>query len=168
MAINTQLSKTIEIKNVKVNESLSRESYCFEASVYIDGKRVMMAFDEGCGGCVSFQSIHNDGQVDCYNLVQSLGKEASKLDGSHPSEAFGYIISELVGCFLLEKDVKKLLKKIVYVKKGEIYTLSSKYKPTPDNLERVKKSTWFDDSYVLLNEKDFDEVVAIYKEKYAI
>lgn len=42
----------IEVKNVKVAQHLSMDSTAFTASVWIDGKRVGQASDDGHGGCI--------------------------------------------------------------------------------------------------------------------
>jgi hypothetical protein len=41
----------IELKNVKHSEFASRETDCFQASVYIDGKKAGTVENDGQGGC---------------------------------------------------------------------------------------------------------------------
>ena len=41
----------ITLKNIKHYESMSEETYCFEASLYVDGKRVGRVSNRGTGGC---------------------------------------------------------------------------------------------------------------------
>jgi len=41
----------IELKNVKHSEFASRETDCFQASVYIDGKKAGTVGNDGQGGC---------------------------------------------------------------------------------------------------------------------
>jgi hypothetical protein len=41
----------IEIKNLKHSEFASHETNCFEASVYVDGKRIGVVANDGQGGC---------------------------------------------------------------------------------------------------------------------
>jgi hypothetical protein len=40
----------LTLKNVKVLESMSEETTCFSATIYIDGKRAGHAGNRGCGG----------------------------------------------------------------------------------------------------------------------
>jgi hypothetical protein len=40
----------VELKNVKYSAFASQETHCFEATVYIDGKRVGTVSNEGYGG----------------------------------------------------------------------------------------------------------------------
>ena len=41
----------IELKSIKHYESMSEETYCFEASLYVDGERVGAVSNRGSGGC---------------------------------------------------------------------------------------------------------------------
>ena len=42
--------KFVELKNIKVHHGLSEETFCFEASVYLEGKRIGTIANRGCGG----------------------------------------------------------------------------------------------------------------------
>ena len=44
----------IELKNVKHSKFASQETDCFEASIYIDGKKEGTVFNSGNGGCNSY------------------------------------------------------------------------------------------------------------------
>jgi hypothetical protein len=48
----------IEIKNLKHSEFASHETNCFEASVYVDGKRIGVVSNDGQGGCNSYSHPH--------------------------------------------------------------------------------------------------------------
>lgn len=41
----------IELKNLKYAEFASQETHCFEASLYVDGKRIGVVANDGRGGC---------------------------------------------------------------------------------------------------------------------
>ena len=41
----------IELKNLKYAEFASQETHCFEASLYVDGKRIGVVANDGQGGC---------------------------------------------------------------------------------------------------------------------
>jgi hypothetical protein len=40
----------VKLKKVKFHEDMSDETYCFSADVWVDGKRVATAQNQGCGG----------------------------------------------------------------------------------------------------------------------
>ena len=40
----------LQLKNIKVHHGLSQETLCFEASVYLEGKRIGTIANRGCGG----------------------------------------------------------------------------------------------------------------------
>lgn len=46
----------VELKNVKYSAFASQETHCFEATVYIDGKRAGTVSNEGYGGPDSYSS----------------------------------------------------------------------------------------------------------------
>ncbi len=47
----------IEIKNLKHSEFASKETYCFEASIYVDGTRSFIASNDGQGGCHKLEAV---------------------------------------------------------------------------------------------------------------
>lgn len=103
--------KKIELKNLKHSEFASQETYCFEASVYIDGKKAGTVSNQGCGGCHSYHPN---------TLYTILKAEADKLP---PEEVdlggqiftmkpdADTIISELVTEALQAKDLKLAMRR---------------------------------------------------------
>jgi len=60
------------------------------------------------------------------------------------------VCGDLMNEWHQEKEVKKVIKKVAYVGKGgDVCTVNMKQ--TSENLDRVKKQKWWDDSYTLLN-----------------
>jgi len=55
----------IELKNVKINKMFSEETICFKADVYINGKKIAFAENDGRGGCTFYYAydISNGRQV---------------------------------------------------------------------------------------------------------
>ena len=54
------MKKTIagyELKNLKIYESMSEETTCFSATLYLDGKKVGELANRGCGGA---HEVHLD------------------------------------------------------------------------------------------------------------
>ena len=104
----------ILIKNFKHSEFNSDETHCFQAAVYVDGKRGFIAGNCGHGGC-------NDYQV----LNQELFDTASLYADALPAEPYDYgegfkgemqpdldtVIGDLVIKELMRRDRKKAYNK---------------------------------------------------------
>lgn len=56
----------IELKNVKYSAFNSEETDCFEATIYLDGKRACRVSNEGRGGPHLFESLAVQKQIDAY------------------------------------------------------------------------------------------------------
>ena len=106
----------IELKNLKHSDFASQETYCFEASVYIDGKKAGTVSNQGCGGCHSYHPN---------TLYHILAKEAAKLPHHEwrlNDEVLSIapdadtIISELVTEALTAKDLKSgMRRRILFI-----------------------------------------------------
>jgi hypothetical protein len=59
-------------KNVKINDTLSDETLCFSATIYVDGKRTAIASNRGCGGENEYHIIDAD-RFDC---LRAIAKDA--------------------------------------------------------------------------------------------
>ena len=51
----------ITLKNLKIAEFNSKDSVCFEATVYVDGKRFCIANDDGWGGQTNYEPLRPRG-----------------------------------------------------------------------------------------------------------
>lgn len=47
----------IELKNLKTLASLSEETHCYTATIYVDGKPAFQASNRGHGGCDDYRPI---------------------------------------------------------------------------------------------------------------
>lgn len=147
----------IEIKNLKHAAFASEETHCFEATVYVDGKRSFVASNDGHGGCDMYHPC-NKGQTqkDVDELVKAideeLGKNTYEYNGMTLNESLEGVVCDLVNKQLVMKDVKRDLKnKIIYFKGEGQGLYEVKLKPTDDNIARVKKQKWWSDDFILLN-----------------
>lgn len=111
----------IELKNVKHAAFASEETNCFEATVYIDGKREGNVRNDGHGGCNYYHP---------HALETKLGEHAETLppevtdwdDSKTPGQKFVFqpnadtVIDRLLVEFLQRRDLTRLLsKKVVFV-----------------------------------------------------
>jgi len=67
----------IELKNLKVAEFASEETTCYEATVWVDGKRFCIASNQGHGGPDSYDPIGPRGG---FKTGGQAGNAAAKLD----------------------------------------------------------------------------------------
>ena len=156
--------KTIELKNLKYSEFASQETYCFEASIYIDGKKAGTVSNQGCGGCHSYHPN---------TLYPLLKAEADKL----PPEQWDFngealtitpdadtIISELVTEALQAKELKSgMRRRILFVgEDGTVYETQAMTAAAlavqlvrADLYEKLKTKT-------ILNLLPFPEALSIY------
>lgn len=106
----------IELKNVKINLAFSEETTMFKADVYVNGKKVAYAHNDGRGGCTFYNN---------YEGMRDLLKEAEKFCESLPptkhsweNEDFEFpmnlesFIDNLVEEEIQKKEQKKLEKKM--------------------------------------------------------
>jgi len=73
----------LELKNIKVNLSFSRETTCFQADIYVDGEKVGYAENDGNGGNTSYNAYEGKREklkaAEVY--AQSLPSEFLEFDG---------------------------------------------------------------------------------------
>ena len=104
----------IEIKNVKHFESLSEETFCFNANLYVDGKKVGAVSNRGHGGCHEYDfDMKTQEELDLW-CKENLPKWSMDDDQEYETDLEMHI-SNLVADFLDTKHIKKLLKNSVVV-----------------------------------------------------
>jgi hypothetical protein len=102
----------IELKNIKYSEFASHETSCFEAAVYIDGKRAGTVENDGQGGC-NFYHPH-----DLEEALQAHAKTLPKV--KYQEHEFDQDADTLIGDLLMQhlhaKDLKRAMnKRILFV-----------------------------------------------------
>ncbi len=160
----------IEIKNVKHSEFASEETNCFQATLYIDGKRAGIVRNDGHGGPDYF-----DGNRDLYDKAEAWLKanETWTLQISSDSEPeeipkdLEVKVGELLEDHLISKELKnKLRRRILYVtsEKPGVYQLGTKFRPCTDIYEQLANQR---PAWKLLNTMDFADALVIWKEQAA-
>ena len=102
----------IELKNVKVNEAFSEETTCFMADVFVNGKKVAHARNDGRCGCTFIHAYPNQ-----YNLLAEAEKFCSELpkkviDFGGTIHEFAQSLESVIDNLLFEKEKAKEQKKI--------------------------------------------------------
>lgn len=158
----------IELKNIKRAEFASEETHCFEATIYIDGKKAGTARNDGHGGPTWIQPHELHERISAYAKTQPPikcswgGKDYGTVECTAD-----YLIDTLVEDWLMAKDLRRLLStKIVGLSpKGEVIA-SKKY--SKETIAQFCKAKLPSDSFsVVFNYLPFDEAFKIYKEKAA-
>jgi len=158
----------IELKNVKHSEFASHETNCFEATIYIDGKKVGHAENSGQGGTTN---------ISPNTLVLMLDEYAKTLPPliykSHANDTIEIteikqdaelLIDELLTTWLYARDLKRMMaKKIVFKRDGQILetvkltpVAMQNYLTSPTFKERMKADE-------ILNAIPFDKALEIYR-----
>ena len=157
----------MELKNLSLNTSMSEETHCFRATVYLNGKRMFCADNRGRGGSNDYYPLSHGG-LDHHLLekgreefdeAMSLAREEAKQytlkkielgeDLQWAIDAFGdgksdelidWLIADLINEQLTLKEMRKVMKKkvIVYDPKSNDILELGKDKPTDEVLGKYK------------------------------
>ena len=155
----------IELKNVKHSEFASHETHCFEASVYIDGKRAGIVSNDGQGGSNNYDSRA---------LVEALKAHAKTLPKLRYEEhEFEQDADTLIGNLLMDhlyaKDLKRALStRVLFVNKDGILKETKAFKKEDlANLLRNPTLTTRLESDKILNVMPFDVALSTYRSAVA-
>ena len=154
--------KKVDLKAVKYSATFSRETICFQAKIYVNGKLAGYCENDGHGGSTS---VHLDRQVVSHAEFDTFGRqEIINADTWHKEFITRDSIVDLYCDYLQEEwqiadDWKKATKKYI------CFTLTS---DDPDQYRQIKKTNHFDDQKVCasLRVKYGDNLKVILNEKY--
>ena len=149
----------IELRNVKYAAFASQETACFEAAVYIDGKREGSARNDGHGGMTFVEPRALCERLDAYGATLPPMEDYPDMKHTHDS-----VVDDLLSEYLTQRDLTRLLKGSVAIyRDGRIY--KTKHHPTlqwntPEALASTLTKT---KGEKILNALPFDEALALYK-----
>jgi len=109
----------IELKNIKVLESLSEETNCYTADLWVDGVKTASASNHGHGGCDDYCAYEGQDQrlEAAYAWAKTLPAKTSETykneDGTPMSfeQDLESVVGEILTDWLIQRDFKKLIKK---------------------------------------------------------
>jgi hypothetical protein len=135
----------IELKNLKTLASLSEETHCYTAKIYIDGKPAFDASNHGHGGCDDYRPIAPFTYDDIKRINEWLAANRK------PYEAYGTTIEcsleievgDLINKELARKTLARMLRSQIVVlvdDKGKeaLATYPKRFAPTVENIAKVK------------------------------
>jgi len=159
----------IELKNIKHSEFASQETNCYQATIYIDGKRVGTVENAGHGGCDNVYPYQVAQQIDAYaktlpktvcSFIDPETGKPAEMEQTHET-----IFGDIFTSWLMSKDLKRLMsKRIVFVKEdGNVYeTKALKADQLKLNLNQSRLPEMLK-AKTILNLLPFDQALTIYK-----
>jgi hypothetical protein len=102
----------IELKNVKVNQAFSEETTCFIADIFVNGKKVAHAKNDGRGGCTDYYPY--EGQRELLAQTEKFCSELPKQEIvlGDTTHRFKQTLETIIDDLLFEKEKSKEQKKI--------------------------------------------------------
>lgn len=155
----------ISLKNIKYSAFASHDSHCFEATVYVDGKRAFGVENDGHGGPNNYFPLNKQQtgkavQEWIDRIDSELGQQTLQHGDFEISNCLTIEIGERINEWLLRKEARNILRRVTYLRDGQIFRLEAKFKPSPATLEKVKQASWWQDDFILLNELPREEAIA--------
>lgn len=125
----------VSVKRVKVLERASEETLCFEADVYVNGRKLGVASNEGRGGSNRYSSAALEQALAAAAAKLPLVVDATMHDPKEPAKPFSYrpdaddLIMRLVDCDQFERLLARAFKKYIVSTSGAGTMI--KYGPIP-------------------------------------
>jgi hypothetical protein len=137
----------ITIKNLKIAKFASEETLCFEATVYVDGKRSFTASNDGHGACNFYHG--NRANI---NAAEVWAKY-------QPDGLLDYIIDELIEEVEITREVKKIRRKLAISVDGQILV----WKCKPENEAGRAFIAKRHPDAIIFNDVSMEEAIALYR-----
>ena len=158
----------IELKNIKVSTFMSQETHCFEASLYIDGKRIGKVWNEGHGGPDGFT-----GDELAYSQANEWVKDnhaGQTINGLHIPTDLEDVCAQRLADHLMAKDLRRSMKsRVLFYRPEEKQIMELRWKGVRKIDERhIEVAQRDNPSAVILNTLPFDEAFAAYQQYAAV
>ena len=182
----SEVQSRITLKSIKYTAWASQETHCFQAVIYLDGKRTLNVDNDGRGACHRYGGVKDQTPEEkkrvldecsqhAYeflkenrNLTMEVDGETIDMSDMPESELLDWLITDLVNEHLCLKEMKRCLKSKITFFDGEdkkIYTFKSK--PTPEAMSACKKSNSDKDHWVYLNDLSEQEAFKLWRKSSA-
>ena len=161
----------LELKNIKHTAWASQETYCYQASLYVDGKPVAVVSNEGHGGPdmdyahPKFKGDFRDKMNQVHAYFKTLPKIPSQWNVEGYSQDLDGWCGDQIEEWLDARELKgKLRTHILYQKEGEVGIYAGKGQRSP---HRMTDGTWTNQGQRFLNDMPFADALVIWKDSVA-
>ncbi len=166
--------KTLEVKNISHYARGSEETPCYNATVYINGKRAIEVSNDGHGGMDrqdTYPNIEERCLVQQANewCIKTYGKKTHKYMDNGEEKSFEiemdleHVCQDALYDWLDKKAFKKdLQKKYLFVEKGQLMAYKKLPKDTEDSFKHFFKKNH--PNQKCLNFLPLDDALKLYKE----
>ena len=148
----------LELKNIKYSDFASEETNCYQASLYLDGKKIAVVSNDGRGGCDYFhkeEGVSPTIEREILAYFKTLPNIPCEYIEGGLSQDLETWCGEQVTRFLASKDLKRQLKKGSMIKDGrDMYTWKG-FLPSETLRKKHPKA-------VIFNDLPFDEALTLY------
>lgn len=134
----------IELKSIKIHKGLSEETYCYTATVLVDGVPAFSASNHGHGGPDSYHPVKGYTGPSEREISDWLkaNKEPCVSHGMSLEYDLELMVGELLENHERRQTLSRMLKSKIVVMiedKGQpaLASYPAKYKPTPENIAKV-------------------------------
>ena len=176
----------ITLKSIKYTAWASQETHCFQAVIYLDGKRALNVENDGRGACNNYWGIKNQTKSEELEMLTKCTKYGAdfikenrdltmEVDGETidmsdmpESELLDWLIADLVNEHLCLKEMKRCLKKKIFffdTEDNNIYSFN--LKPTTEAMSSCKRNYSDKDHWVYLNDLSEQEALKIWRKSNA-
>lgn len=157
--------KNLVLKSIKHSAFASQETYCYEANLYLNGKKIAEVGNQGFGGS-DYQHVVKGKEAEFQKVVEhfkSLPAEEDERFGFELQPDLELWCTDQVANFLISKDLKRALKKsALYVKGGEIRSVKiPKGGNVKGAVDYIKSKN---PKAVVLNELPFEKALVLWRE----
>lgn len=167
----------IELKNIKHSQFASEETNCFQATIYVNGKKAGGAKNDGNGGQTHIWWDNRDLGTQAEAHVAALPEETTVFGDQEftMKPTIDSFVDDLLMDHLIAKDFKRDIKnRLLFTKKGESGVSQTKRIETASmqrligsGEERVKEALKVQNIDQILNFLPADEALKIYRKQVA-
>ena len=182
----SEVQSRITLKSIKYTAWASQETHCFQAVIYLDGKRALNVENDGRGACNNYWGIKDQTKSEELEMLTKCTKYGAdfikenrdltmEVDGETidmsdmpESELLDWLIADLVNEHLCLKEMKRCLKKKIFffdTENKNIYSFN--LKPTTEAMSSCKRNYSDKDHWVYLNDLSEQEAFKLWRKSSA-
>jgi hypothetical protein len=158
----------IELKNVRWSKWASQETECFQASVYINGKRMGQVWNEGTGGPNGYEPHSLEVALDAYGatlppVICDWPDPTTKSGKAELKQSADILIDNALRHWLLEGDMTKAMtERVLFISRsGQL--MQTRKLTVSERDHYIKNPTLLPDAVQVLNGLERSKALELYK-----